>query len=314
MSDFIRLSNIFKKLGIKQSSNYMMSMILSYNLKPQDLISKQQKGGNKILEERESKNVKMEYNSVTYNFYSYHDGEFVYYHLEENEIKCVTIIINKELSFAIIYEVNCEYRCFPINMNGKEKSGTTLLNLSLKLIEKVKKKYNITKIELQDNSTKKCNNIEGTRIDFSKMSILMSGDTWYGKYGFLPEYPFDESETKNENKKKTKELIEKYKKNKNIMEHVKIRDVKKLKEILLNAIEKANVTETLKANIILLYEDCYKDNDLVKIFIKTLLQEPSFRSNKKNDGTCVVFSYFYKKLFKMLNLCDFHGKKFIKKI
>ena len=51
------------------------------------------------------------------------------------------------------------------------------------MLKKYKNKLGINMIILTDNSIKICNK---KNIILSKMLILLTGDTWYGKYGFKP--------------------------------------------------------------------------------------------------------------------------------
>ena len=51
------------------------------------------------------------------------------------------------------------------------------------MLEKYKKKFDINFITLSDHSTKSCS---GKEIQMPLLSVLTSGDTWYGKYGFKP--------------------------------------------------------------------------------------------------------------------------------
>lgn len=304
MSELLKLSNILKKLGIKKSSEYMVKNILSREHNIRKLVTLDVNGGS-ILEKRHEKKTEIKYKNNVYIFTSYHDGNQIFYHLHGKYTSCLTIIINKEIHTAILFEVNNDFGCFPDD--EKEKTGSTLIKLAIKLINKIKDKYNIDKIELQDNSTKKCGDKKGSRLNFSKMSILIAGDTWYGKYNFLP---YDENDNS-----ATKRLIKKYAKNKKIMNTIKMKDVKDFKKILLDALKKTTITKTLENNILEFFDDCYDNNDLVKNFLANFLRD-NFASDLKTgfDRTCIVFKNFYDKLFAILGLFDFQGKKFMMKI
>jgi hypothetical protein len=58
------------------------------------------------------------------------------------------------------------------------------MKIALKLILKIKDNYKIKYIQLSDNSVKYCN--KKHQIDLSMMMTLITGTTWYGKYGFIP--------------------------------------------------------------------------------------------------------------------------------
>ena len=82
-----------------------------------------------------------------------------------------------------------------------------------------KDRFNIDKIILTDNSIKKCGN---KNIILSTMLILLTGNTWYGKYGFRP---YD-----NIKDKLNRRMNIKYEHNQNIMETITI--IKFAKQIL----------------------------------------------------------------------------------
>lgn len=303
---FMKLTKILKKLGIHDAQNYMHNVILD-GIDIDKIVSINFDGG--MLEEKnETKKITIKYKNNDFSFSSYHEKNNIYYHLEENGAKCITVIINSSEQNAKIYEVNYDPLCFPKKIKEEYKSGTTLLNVALKLIEKIKNKYDLKYMSLQDNSTKICYNIGGNKIKFSKMIVLISGDTWYGKYGFLP-YDTESDEG-------TKLLVEKYKKNKKIMNIKKMRDVKNLDKLFYNAVEKSNLVKTLEKNVIDLYENYKKENMLVKDFVNDLLDKKLFLGDKKRkiSGTCVVFYYLYEKLYDELGLHDFSKKSFIRKI
>ncbi len=96
------------------------------------------------------------------------------------------------------------------------------------MLKKFKDKLNINKISLTDNSIKKYNN---KNIKLSTMLTLLTGDTWYGKYGFRPIEEY---------------LIKKYENNKKIMNTITLKDIdliKYLKMTKLNekVIEKSKI-------------------------------------------------------------------------
>jgi hypothetical protein len=97
-------------------------------------------------------------------------------------------------------------KCFA-DKNGKW-SGSDLLQIAFQIIDKIKDMYNIKTITLMDNSQKFCK--EGKNIDLGLMLTLLTGDTWYGKYGFRP---------------KEKLLADHYEKNKKIMKNKKLADI-----------------------------------------------------------------------------------------
>ena len=69
--------------------------------------------------------------------------------------ECLIVDINKELGIAHLTSISYNDKCFDIK--SIQKSGSSLLNLSLKLIDKIKLHYNLKKITLTDFSRKYCN-------------------------------------------------------------------------------------------------------------------------------------------------------------
>jgi hypothetical protein len=153
------------------------------------------------------------------------------------------------------------------------------------MLEKYKNKFNIKMIILTDNSIKKCGNID---IKLSLMLILLTGDTWYGKYGFRPIKITENSYSIDYNYNKY------YEKNKEIINKTKISDINLLKYINL----------TKNDNLIKATDKIIKThpNMLLKDFLSNLI--------KDYDKNCNLFILFYEKLYYDLKLFDFYKKLF----
>jgi len=68
----------------------------------------------------------------------------------------------------------------------KTKGGSLLLNLMLDFVKKyLKPLYGLKYIQLRDTSHLWCEKSK-INIDFDSFYMLTHGDTWYGKYGFIP--------------------------------------------------------------------------------------------------------------------------------
>jgi hypothetical protein len=129
----------------------------------------------------------------------------------DDDINCVVIVINKKQRLAIVQDLSYYYSC----SNPKTDSGTELLILTQKFLKCKKDLYGIDKIVLQDNSIKhikKCKNSIRLTINY----VVLNGDTWYGKYGFLP---FDQI-----NDKINEKGVNKYNRNKDIIKNTKVKD------------------------------------------------------------------------------------------
>jgi hypothetical protein len=306
------LSDILKSLEINKPLDYAGYLYQTnhygyFSKMCKNSLKNCQYGGNR-------KNIKFE--GIDFNFTKYRDDDYVMYGIfekDENgeedkkngELECLLIRISKKEKTATILGIGYKPCCFTnkqIKYFKGKKNGTVLLKLALKLIDEVKEHYGLTKILLQDNSRKSCNN---SYIELSKMSILMYGETWYGKYGFVPskDEVIDEIGVKQ------------YKKNKKIMDEIKVSDVKILKKYILDGyvdVIKKNPNKNLdlmlpdRYKITELYNTYKHDKRLLKDFIKDLLID--------YDKSCLLFFSFYDSLYDDLNLTNFQGKTFVKYI
>jgi hypothetical protein len=144
----------------------------------------------------------------------------------------------------------------------------------------------------------------GLPIELDAFYMLLYGDTWYGKHGFVP---FDEI-----NKTDDEFMMEKYNENKNIVMNTNIADID-MKALFKYGIDKANTK--LKENkkpIINITDDMvnsfvneYK-NKSITVFMRGLA--------KNYDKTCIIFFYMYKKLMGRLKMNNLHGVVYWKKI
>ncbi len=261
-----------------KTNEYISEKYINYNLYVEktgnNLFNKQFGGGNAKPE------FVVNYDSQTYFFYADDIDEnfFILYSIDKKS-KCVIIEIDKENKTATIQDIKGMKNC----LFNKQKTGSTLLQITLKLLLKLKlnKKYNINTIILSDDSFKYCNEIS-ENIDMKTMSVLLTGHTWYGKYGFRPIKYKENKVILNE------ELNEKYNKNIELMNKITIgsiplinyfTNIKNINSIQINAVKQ----------IIL-----KNPNMLLKDFLNNMLKE--------FDLTCNLFSQFYIKLFDDIGL------------
>ena len=253
----------------------------------------------KILEDDEididTRTIDISYNKINYRFnivYTKYLNTYKLYQLnskQESIPTCIVINIEKNpkeiKNICHIQSIEYNKNCMPrFELNNK---GSTLLKIGLKLINTIKDRYKIHIIDLKDNSIKNCN---GKEIKLSMMLTLLTGTTWYDKYGFYP---------KNE---KYKEF---FNENKKIMDKTMLSDVPQLKELII----KAHVKSKSKINLDLIiknYRKAIDEKTSLKSFLKWFLKE--------YDNRCDIFYYFYDKLFTELKLIDLYGQTFIKDI
>ena len=165
------------------------------------------------------------------------------------------------------------------------------------MLKKYHKKLNIRHITLTDNSLKFCNSIKKS-IKLSLMLTLLTGHTWYGKYGFRP---FN-TETYNYDKIS----LESYNENTEIINSITIEKANILKYIELT--EKKQIIEDVKK----LLETNPKM--LLKDFLSFFLKEyqPHLRRHGPlgRDKTCKYFNDFYEILYKDIGLVNFYHYPF----
>lgn len=248
----------------------------------------------KILEdEPQIKIVDVSYNNINYKFEMSHDKDTIYYHLYNkddkadisNILECIIIIVYKKDQTCLIQNILYDKSCIP-RLEAQNK-GTTLLKIALKLINTIKDRYKINRIELSDNSKKNC---MGKEIKLGLMLTLLTGTTWYGKYGFYPK-----------DKKRNKYFI----RNKRIMDQTLLSDIPDLKEMLIKAHKKSKSNLDIQKIIRSYNYGLHKKYKLKEFLTKFLLDY---------DNTCKIFYYFYDDLYLELKLINLYGEMFMKEI
>jgi hypothetical protein len=188
-----------------------------------------------------------------------------------NKIECVSIIIDKKNKIAEIQCIGIDQTC----MNENEVN--IKLKITLKMLLEYKEILNINKIILSDNTFKKCNN---EKIMLSAMLTLLTGDTWYGKYGFRPNEDF---------------YITVYEENKKKMNTIKLKDIDLIKYLKMSKVDEHiinKIKEFIKENQKMLLKD------YLQIFIK------------EYDRIYEYFYDFYLTLYDDLRLYNFDHKIF----
>ena len=269
---------------------YKNSNLLRLNkVKINDILTISQTGGANIL------TVQFNHNDYKFEESGIDDNHFILY--SKNETECVTVIISKKDKIAEIHSIGNYKTClYESNINvgslhskavqgsssSKACGGSTLLKITMKMLQKYKNKFNITMIILTDNSLKKC----GTQnIKLSLMLTLLTGDTWYGKYGFRPiDYQNDEYILDKLNNKL-------YEKNKIISQTIKINDIK-----LMSFIKLTNNESLIKATERIINGN---PNMLLCDYLKNMIID--------YDNTCKYFITFYELLFnKIMKFDPYH--------
>ena len=158
-----------------------------------DIVNKfNNKGGSNELKnnyEKKTGSYKIEINDNKYNYkierYSpENDNEFRFIDLitikdkYKNTITCGSIQINKKENSANIISLGNSNKCLKSENNNVEfKYGDIIFQILIDIC----KKENVTKIELTDNSNKKCGSYS---LILNYLKTLTHGVTHYYKYGF----------------------------------------------------------------------------------------------------------------------------------
>tara|TARA_B110000971_G_C19974750_1_gene484411 strand:+ start:564 stop:1334 length:771 start_codon:yes stop_codon:yes gene_type:complete len=215
--------------------------------------------------------LKINYNNNKYVYEEIMDENY-YILYSYDKFECVTVIIDKEDRYAEIHDIGNYKTCIK---DVDTSVGSPLLKITIKMLQKYKEKLDIKKILITDNSLKKCSN---KNIKLSVMLTLLTGNTWYGKYGFKP---VDDT------------LIKYYENNKKIMNTLKLKDIDLIKYLKMTKLDKKVI------------ESCFIENHQ-----STLLKDYLTRFIKEYDKTCDYFYDFYFTLFIDLGLYDFHHRTF----
>jgi hypothetical protein len=258
------------------------SYINTFVLRKPEFI-KNKEYNNKDKEIVNKKEFEIEYQGEKYVFERYYDDEnkLILYSYDDKTTDCVSLFIDKKNKLIQLTSFGRNSGCFKSESN----IGSNLLRLTLKMIEKYKDYFKVNKIVLGDNSTFKCSTNEN--INMGMMMTLLSGDTWYGKYGFRP---FDENEYKID---KVGNKI--YEKNKKIMNTVLVKDIN-LEKYLLK-IHKKYPNEFTKEDIVnIIVLELKNPKKLLKDFLSEFTDKNYF------DLSCKYFSTFYRKMFDDIGL------------
>ena len=202
----------------------------------------------------------------------------------------------------IVYDTVAK-NCYIENINYYEKccvgqihspSGSILLKFTIDFIKKyIAKKYIVKFIQLRDISKKRCDFIDET-IDLSAFYMFVHGDTWYGKYGFVPYYP--------EGNETDKSGVTRYKHNQKIVMTTLVKDTN-IGKYIVEAIKKYKLKIDINkmSNIIKKYGD--------KTIMKCMRHLMMFY-----DEHCAIFKDIYVKLMADLSMDHLYGMSYWMKL
>jgi hypothetical protein len=249
---------IFKKIILKKYKSIMYYLKLNV-----------QTGG--------TPTIKTLYNNETFGWYKIEDNIWIL--SDEDDKDCISITIDKESNEAYINNINADtVRCGQTIINNQ---GSHLIKLVLQFLNENKILLNINKILLKDNASKICKNNKS--IILRIFLTLLTGETWYTKYGFRP-------------------IDEKYKKdyryNRDVMNSVKLNDIDFI--FILNKILKyknKNMISNDQSDYFINVYNQLKNNDpLVKDLLFVIFRKDNY------NFMCSVFELIYDKLILLLKL------------
>ncbi len=255
---------------------YLEDYYISNNIKPKSI-----KYYADIIQSGGAKKIKLEYNSEEFVFRTVGDDLFVLYSSEDED--CITMNIDITNKMININNISADTNglCFKQITPNK---GTLLLKLAIKFAKKIVKDkiYAIKKIILTDNSHLYCQELKET-VKFSDLRMIISGNTFYGKYGFVPINSND---------------VIRYNKNKKILTKLLLKDI--------------NFDKYLKEFV----KDGVHSVDKIKSFINMnmgmkLGEFFNILSNKENfQNNCMLINHLIKKIYSHYNLESLYGMKY----
>lgn len=265
-----------KRLG--ESSQYMLrSYLLRCNPVLETIILKkygsplkyyrsQQLGGAKDT-------ITIDYNSEAFEFHQAEENYWVLYDRDDRD--CVAIAIDPETREAYINNINADTtRCGNTILTNQ---GSHLFKITLQFLKELKERLKVDTILLKDNAEKYCPG-QSKRIGLAVFLTLLTGHTWYGRYGFRPQ---------------EKESRRSYRHNYRIMSTTKLRDID-FGAIIRDLSGK--IRRDQYDYIIDKYNGLKEDNPLVKDLMKAIFNQSSY------DFICSVFPLIVERLVHMLGL------------
>ena len=283
--------NIFKMLQIPKPDRVAFYLI---NITNKKTYTEAFENDDKVKQTGGGKPITIYQSGYTFDIHNVHTNTFACYsvhkHNNDSNPECIYIEINKKTQVAYLQNMEFDTACFKEIENGNEiKSGTILLKVCLQIIDTIKAKYKLKYIWLKDLAIKQYKNME---IHICDYSMATSGDTWYGKYGFVP---FSKKHI-TQDKKNTK----RYMFNKNIFLTTLVKNTN-IKKYIIESALKYNLIN--KKNIQVF--DMYDDKPLFKLF-KDLF--------KHYKSYYIIFNEIYEKIENDLNLEDLYEMNYFMKL
>jgi hypothetical protein len=205
-----------------------------------------------------------------------------------NPLNCAVIDIDTKSRVAALTNMSSYKDCTIPDLTNK--GGSLILNFIIGFLKLNKKKFDINKIVLRDNSAKVCPNCP-EHVLMSTTYFLLYGDTWYGKYGFRS---YDTIQNGPDESR-----INIYIKDQKVIKNAKVGDVDLIK-YFKDAVNKYKIKDVDVEHFNKLFI-LWKDKPLSQI-LRALL--------KDYDKYCCIFNYVSDRIYEELDLFKFTGLTF----
>ena len=161
--------------------------------------------------------------------------------LNPKEQDCVLILIEKSSKQALIENISNSEGCIQNALIYKD-GGKILFRIILKYLSANKDKFKINRITLSDKSLVRCSSEShethskkkvNLQLQLADLYMLTHGDTWYGKFGFLPyDAPNNKIDT---------DGVQDYNESKEKMNKLQIKDYPNLYKLIIETYKRLKV-------------------------------------------------------------------------
>ena len=249
-------------------------------------------GGVKKLIEK----IKIKYRQYEFLMHKHEDNDRISFSIfnngkEEKDDACMILSIPKKQNYIHVDFIGYYAHCTVPEM-PKMRGGSLLLQFLLNYCKILKDKYpNLIYVQLRDTSSLPCNN-DSRKTQMCNLYMLTRGDTWYGKYGFLP---FDEP-----NKKLDIKTFKDYKLNQKLVNKTNISKTN-IRKYLIDASITLKLSHKYTNQLIDKLLEDYKGKS-VKDFFKFFMST--------HDQNCTIFNEIQDKIMKELGMKNLFGKTY----
>ncbi|ARF08016.1 hypothetical protein Catovirus_1_66 [Catovirus CTV1] len=282
MALYGKLEKILKEINVKE-----------YRKVSPELIGNDYAFFDKYLSSGGGKNEKINVKYKDYNFelnvYKQKDRTTYSIFADNNNDECLIIFVEDNIKMASIHNISY----FPTYAReGLEYpgGGSILLKFAIHYLKTNKDALNIKKIKIKDNATLYCKKMKGV-INLSAIYMLAFGETWYGKYGFIP---YDHL-----NDKIDIQTLVNYKVDQKLVNIIPL-DCTNVRMIIEKTIRERNLEKDLSIEKFNKIYNKYKTYPIIKFF-------RDFLNRKQFEVICEIFGHSYKEIMESIGLHDLKG-------